>query len=306
MTHSLPGLQELPSWKLRLLEKIQNTAADRAKALEHAFPVHEPGDGAGDLKIQNWRTHLLVLASDLHELQLRARAMGVPHSAVEAVREAGQWGLRWGDSVHSPAVMRYGEPPELAFLVDRIVKDVWDLEHMAVIRVEHELRNHNRRFPHDPEAAAQFDRNMAALWQRASASAAVVLLSGVEAEEIWGRDEHGWRDLAEVTVRTYSDADLYERWRTLAWRGREHTLGRTTDNLGLSAGTDLPGHHPPLPEALIERAREALSTESDGQGAGDQVEVALASTGEASWINEPDGHNDPPPRDPGPPVELEL
>ncbi|MFI6213331.1 hypothetical protein ACIBCD_15185 [Nocardia brasiliensis] len=304
MTHSLPGAHDLPSWKLRMLGRIQNTAAERAKASEHGFPQYERADGAGDLKVQTWRTHLLVLASDLHELERHARAMGVPEGALEAVREAGEWGLRWGESVHSPPLTRRSEEPVRSFMVDGIANDVWEIEHMAVIRVEHELRNHTRRFPHDPEATAQFDRNMAALWERAAASAAVIELTGAEAHEIWGRDAHGWRHLSAVTVHTYSDVDLYERWRTLAWGGREHTVRRTTDNLGVSTGTD--GPRPPLPEVLIDRAREALSTRADDPRAEDPVEAALASTVQASWVNEPDGHDGPVPRDPGHPVEPEL
>ncbi|WP_159080551.1 hypothetical protein [Nocardia suismassiliense] len=305
MNRPIPEVENLPSWKLRLLETIQNTAADHAKAARHGFPDHEPHDGGGDIKVQTWRTHLLVLRADLHEIELRARGVGVPSAAIEAAREAGEWGQRWGDSVHSPPVMRHGEEPVRAHMVSGIAADVWQLEHMAMIRVAHETRCHDRRFPHDPRAVEQFDRNMAALWQRAAAVAQVIELTGTEARELWGRDRHGWQQLGEVTVGSYSDTELYERWRTHTWRGLEHNARRGTDNLGVPAGTDLAGPRPPSPPILIEHATEALSMQSAGRRADSQVEAALANTPEPTWTEEP-GPDPNPTREAGHGVDRDL
>ncbi|WP_378741200.1 hypothetical protein [Nocardia brasiliensis] len=306
MTRPIPASQDLPSWKLRLLEKIQNTAADHAKALRHAFPDYDPPDGAANIKVQTWRTHLMVLRSDLREIELHATGVGVPSAAIAAAREAGQWGQRWGDSMHSPPAMRHGEEPVRAHMVGGIAQDVWQLEHMAVIRVEHQIRNHDHRFPYDAAATSQFDRNMAALWQRAAAVAQVVELSRVEAQEIWGRDHHGWRHLSAVTVHTYDDAELYERWRTYTWRGLEHSARRDTDNLALSSGTDLSSLGPPRPAVLIDNATDALSTQSAGQRADSQVEAALANPPETTWTAEPSAERDAISRDPGHGASHEL
>ncbi|MFI6041944.1 hypothetical protein ACIA8C_09935 [Nocardia sp. NPDC051321] len=120
------------------------------------------------------------------------------------------------------------------------------------------------------------------------------------------RDHHGWKQLSAVTVQTYSDIELYERWCPHIWRGLEHEARRGTENLGVSAGTDLMSPRPPRPEIMIVNATEALSTQSAEHGTEVQIVAALANSPQASATEEPSTDPDPTTRDPGRDADHEL
>ncbi|WP_157171124.1 hypothetical protein [Nocardia araoensis] len=298
MSQPSPELEGLPSWKLRLLERIQNTAADHTRVLRQGYPIYQTHYGTGEIPIQTWRTHLRALDADRSEIELHAAAVGLSDSAITAARAAGQRGQRWGDSVHSPPTMRHGEDPVRAHMVEGIAADIWQLEHMAAISVEHRLRGLDDTVTDDPAAREQFDRNMAALWTRANETAHAIELSAEERAQLWDRDDAGWLKLVSVTVRGYDDTALLERWRTYAWRGIEHDVRRALATLAVSQVADQePDTAPPAPHLLIERAAEALSTTTPSEvaaeaGIGAAVDAALSRDLTAVWASEPAGEPD--------------
>ncbi|WP_327116504.1 hypothetical protein OHB12_04775 [Nocardia sp. NBC_01730] len=308
MNKPVPGMEELPSWKLRLLERIQNTSADHVRVLLQGHPTYEPQHGSGEIPMQTWRTHLRALAADQHEIEIHASAVGVPAAAITEARERGERGLRWGDSVHSPPTMRHGQDPVRAHMVEGAAADVWQLEHMAAISVAHRLRSIDARFPPDPQAHQQFDRNMAALWRRANDTGHVIGLTGDEHAELWGRDWQGWKQLVGATVHRYSDAALHERWRAYAWGGIEHEARRGIDNLAAGAALERPGAGPQTLEELIGRATEAVINGHDGTGT--QISAAI---GDAlphdvigPWVSQADGEPVLRPPEPGSSAQYEL
>ncbi|MFF0528696.1 hypothetical protein ACFYT3_09915 [Nocardia amikacinitolerans] len=305
MNHSLSGLERLPSWKVRLLERIQNLSAVQARVLLQGHPEYQPHYGEGHIPIRTWRAHLRELEADRTEIELHASAVGVPAVAIAEVRAAGQRGLQWDDSAHAAPTLRHGEDPARAQLLEEIASDVWQLEHMAVISVEHRLRGFDGRVARDGGADAQFDANMVALWERANTAAHVIGLTGEEASQLWERDPAGWQQLAAM-VRGYDDAALHERWRTYAWPGIEAQARRGSDNLVFARETgaqlDLA---PPTPHALIHHATEAIPTidptmSAPAAGIGSAVEAALPDDSGRSWGSEASAQTDHRTTDPGP------
>ncbi|MCC3328260.1 hypothetical protein [Nocardia abscessus] len=309
MSQPSPELEGLPSWKLRLLERIQNTAADHTRVLRQGYPTYQPHYGSGEIPIQTWRTHLRALDADRGEIELHAAAVGLPDSAITAARAAGQRGVRWGDSVHSPRTMRHGEDPVRAHMVEGVAADIWQLEHMAAVKVEHRLRGLDDTLADDPAAREQFDRNMDALWIRAAETAHVIGLSAEERAQLWERDGAGWLKLVSVTVRGYDDIALSERWRAYAWRGIEHDARRALDTLAINeVTTPEPVSAPPAPHLLLDRATRALSTTTPGQvaaeaGLGAAVDAALPADLTAVWDSEPAGEPDIRPPESGSSIE---
>lgn len=278
VTEPTASLERLPGWKLRLLERIQNTGADHHRVLTMGYPDYHPDHGSGDIRIQIWRTHLHTLDSDRAELERYAAAAGVPIVAIRQARAAGQRGVRWEDSVLSPRVSGHGEDPVRAHMIEDIAADIWTLEHMAAVNVEHTIRGADGRFPHHRDAEAQFDRNMVALWHRADDTAQILGLPTRERSDLWDRDRSGWQRLTAVTVRTYNDTALHERWRGFAWPGIEHEALRSLDNLAVRHPIPHRGPEPPTPRQLLERADEALSTlahRSDATGAGRDFDAVV-------------------------------
>ncbi|WP_327097023.1 hypothetical protein OIE68_45390 [Nocardia vinacea] len=310
MTELIPGMDGLPSWKVRLLERIQNASADHVELLLRGHPSYEPDYGSGEIPMQTWRNHLQVLRGDRHDIEIRASAVGVPPEAIDQAREMGERGLRWGDSVHSPPTIRDGEDPVRAHIVEGIADDMWQLEHMAAIKVAHRRRGADGRFPPDPQAQEQFDRNMTALWVRAYDTSDDIGVTTDEGTELWCRDQAGWTQLVTATVHRYGDAALHEQWRAYAWRGIEHEAWRSIDSLPGDRGPD-PVEPPPAPHELIERATQALTgTSTPNEASTDPsveqaVETALPSVGVQGWEVEPDYEPDVGPAELGESVGFE-
>ncbi|WP_433678325.1 hypothetical protein [Nocardia sp. CA-119907] len=294
MSEPIPGLDDLPSWKLRLLDRIQDTCAEHARVLQLGYPTYEPHSGSGEIPLQNWRTHLRALEADREEIVIHALAVGIGSAAIGQAHAAGQRGLRWGDSVGSPPTMPRGEDPVRAHMVEGIAADIWQLEHMAAIAAERRFGRPPSRIQHHPDAGEveQYGRNMAALWNRANNVAHAIGLTAQERAELWGRDEAGWQKLTAVTVRGYDDDALVERWRAYAWPGIEHEVRRSIDTLPASrVAVDEPGAAPPAPHVLIDRATDALTITTSAEegaraGIDETVDAAFAPDPVAAWDSE--------------------
>ncbi|WP_435592144.1 hypothetical protein [Nocardia sp. bgisy118] len=310
MNQPLPELERLPGWKVRLLERIQNLSAVHAQVLMQGHPEYHPHYGEGDIPIQSWRAHLRALEADRGEIEIHATAVGVPATAIAEAQAAGQRGLQWDEVSHAVPTLRHGEDP-VRHMVDGIASDVWQLEHMAVISVEHRLRGFDGRVARDAGADAQFDANMVALWARANTTAHVIGLTAEEGSQLWERDRAGWQHLAGV-VRGYDDAELHERWRTYAWPGIEQQARRGSDHLVFAHQThaelDLA---PPTPHVLIHRATEAISTIDPTMSTttaeiGSAVGAALPDDSGRDWVSEAGAETDHRTTDSGPEPGYEL
>ncbi|AFU02850.1 hypothetical protein [Nocardia brasiliensis] len=280
-------LSELPYWQLRLLEQLQNTLAQHRRLLLDGPGPYQPDHGSGEIQLQLWQTDLHWLAGQRIDILARARAtVGLPESAVTHAIQQGSRQLRW-DAGRYQTGNHAGEDLHRAQMVESLAGDVWRLEHMAAIRVQHRAHRNARRSPSPGNAETQFDRNLNAIWQRAATTAGLLDLTGAECGQLWGRDSAGWQRLFDATVDRYSASGLYERWHAAAWSGVEYDARRSIDNLG-AAGFALgePGPRPPRPEVLLGRAGATPTARSPGQGADEPIQAAVFSEASTLWDNE--------------------
>ncbi|MBY8862035.1 hypothetical protein K7711_36550 [Nocardia sp. CA2R105] len=267
----------LPSWKVRLLERIHDISAAHVRVLDQAYPRYELDDGQGDVPVLIWRAQLRTLEVEREDLVEQALGVGVPTDVIYRASEAGAHGVGWERDASSSATNAPGEDLARKYLVERIANDIWRLEHMAVLSADHLLRE----LDSTESDARQFDRNMHALWNRVNDTAGAIGVRDEERTELWGRDEAGWLRLAAVTVRGYLDSDLQERWRAYAWAGIEHAAARSREfaNLDPTVVAER-GAAPPIPQALIGCATRAI-TELAGQQHDSNLSAAAEGTREA-------------------------
>ncbi|MGW4370343.1 hypothetical protein ACWEKT_32330 [Nocardia takedensis] len=275
---------DLAGWKAGLLAKIQARSLELARVLSRGYPEYVPAAGRGEVALANWRAHLSDLEADRHELILRASASGIPAAMISEAIDNGSQGRVWGESARNPPTSRYGDSSERTESIARLAEDVWTLEHMAVIEVEHRARgldNDRDHAVHD-----QYRRNMEALWTRADRTAALVDPDSAEARELFGRDVAGWRRLAAITVTDYSDSVLEQLWRVHAWGGVESDVVRT---LAYLPDTGAVSQHarPATREVMLEHAGTALDVVGygvfgGGSGVEDAARTALSGARETT------------------------
>ncbi|WP_338760839.1 hypothetical protein V7968_32505 [Nocardia vulneris] len=306
---------EIAGWRARLLDRIVELGTRRLLGQQHNYPVYRPGDRRGAVAIESWRARSRDLKALSGELEARAELTGIDPRLIAAAREAGVLGERWSEQVVDAPRVRADDPGR-APLLDAIAEDMWALEHMAALDVALGQRAPTgRRIGADP-FAEQYDRNMAALWNRVNATAATAGLSETEQGELWGRDDRGWQLLVSRTTEHYLDldrlGDLEEQRRFYAWAGIEWDAQRVTaaltadhDDVVVSAG------RAPSPDVLIGRAIGAhkanrAADEVDIFGP-DGTEIPLRATESVfdapaveSWGAEPAGEPLPRPPELGP------
>lgn len=196
-------------------------------------------------------------------------------------------------------------------MVEGVAAEVWQLEHTAAINAERRFGRAPSRIRHRSEAeeVEQFGRNMAALRNWARDTAHVIGLSSEERAQLWGCDREGWQRL---TIATYDDAGLQERWRAYAWRGIEHEVRLCIDSLAAGrVNPDEPGVAPPTPYVLIERATDAVIAAGRGETKADQVigeAIGIAPPHDLGpvWDSEPVIASDVRPPQPGSSAGYEL
>ncbi|MFD4351550.1 hypothetical protein ACFWPX_03275 [Nocardia sp. NPDC058518] len=304
MSHPLDGADRLPPWQLRLLERIQSISELHHRTVFHGRPQYSAGNGAGSVQLETWHTHLRALEGERSELELHAYGVHVPQRMIRYAAETGGRGVRWGESAEtarlSPAPP--GVDPVSQAMLEQIAGDVWRLELSALVRAEHLHRVHTGALPDDERGERQLHDNMAALWRRATGTAALIEIDPVAGEQIWGRSPESWHNLAELTAASYTDLELRERFGSLAWTGIEAEVSRNFDNLASTATTI----GPPTPNEMADRAEAALAAVSfaDGQGArfdhsiGGAVEATGTEVG-TEWEPDLDPQPHPPNRGPG-------
>ncbi|MEV0688280.1 hypothetical protein AB0I35_30925 [Nocardia sp. NPDC050378] len=308
MSHPLAGAEDLPSWQLRLLERIQNSSYDHYRTLFHSFPQYSPASGP-NVQLEAWRTNLRALQDERSEIELHAHAREIPQRMIDYATETGARGARWGDTPET-ALLPMAPPGTDAtrlYLLDQLAEDVWRLEHTALVRAEYLHRVHTGAVQDNEPGERQLHDNMAALWRRATGTAALIDLDPGEAEQLWGRDHHAWQRLAELTAASYTDTELRQRFAEMSWKGIEADVSRTFDNLATTTVADL---GPPTPWEFAQRAEQALAAvgvaDELGPHAGHGIGTAVEATGAlpgARWEPDPDVQPHPPDRGSGPGVD---
>ncbi|MRH92204.1 hypothetical protein GFY24_33030 [Nocardia sp. SYP-A9097] len=145
----------VPTWRVRLLDRIQNLAADHSRVLRQGY---EGSEGGGEASVLAWRTQLQLLAISREEVVTQARAVGISRIDVDDAVFLGEQGFRAPvDSVQPGDRVR-------EMMIDGVVNDTWQLQHMAAIHVvrDQQLLSDAHYFE-DPQVLAQYERNMAAL-----------------------------------------------------------------------------------------------------------------------------------------------
>lgn len=305
MSHPLSGAEELPSWQLRLLERIQNSSYDHYRTLFHSYPQYSTAASGPNVQLEAWRTNLAALEVERGEIELHAHGLDIPQRMIDYATEAGARGARWGDP---PETARLPMAPPGAdwtrmHMLEQISGDVWRLEHAALVRAEYLHRVHTGTLPDNEPGERQLHDNMAALWRRTAGTAALIDLELGEAQQLWGRGPDSWQRLADLTAASYTDAELQQRFGELSWKGIEADVSRAFDNLATRTSTDL---GPPTPFEIAESAEKALAAVSFadehaprvGQGIGTAVEATGAGTG-AVWPPGPEQQPHPPDRGSG-------
>ncbi|MFI8974171.1 hypothetical protein ACIGO9_14890 [Nocardia asteroides] len=302
MSSPLSGAEELPSWQLRLLERIQATSYIHHRTLFHGYPQYSAGVSGPSIQLQAWRTNLAALESERGEIELHAHSLDIPQRMIDYAVETGARGVRWGET---PETARLPMAPEGAnwtrmHLLEQISGDVWTLEHAALVRAEYLHRRDTGALPDNEAGERQLHDNMAVLWRRIKATATLADLDPGTAQQLWGRGPESWQRLAELTAASYTDAELQQRFGELSWKGIEAEVSRAFDNQATSKTTDL---DPPTPWQVAERAEKALaavgfadeSAPSIGYEIGSAVQATGAGTG-AGWEPEPEQSPHPPDR----------
>ncbi|MFE2999736.1 hypothetical protein ACFXG4_32645 [Nocardia sp. NPDC059246] len=274
-----------PAWRLRLLERIQDLAADRARVLHQGY---QTGAGGGDAAVLAWRTQLHLLADAREEVETHATAIGIAAEHIDDARLLGNRGFR----VHSDA--RSGNPVREK-MIDDVVADTWQLQHMAALHVVGALHPGTIGPGTDSEAAAQFERNMAAVWMRATAVSHAISLTAEERAGMWATDTTGWQRVLAATVDTYDTQDLEERWRVYAWPGLADEAHRDLRALGIDPADAFAPEPIPSPRAIYEQISIALDASDDAALAhtiDTAIDAALPVEAELGWIPEsPDVSN---------------
>ncbi len=296
MSHPLDGAEMLPLWQLRLLEQIQSISELHHRTVFHAYPQYSATYGAGSVQLETWRTHLRAVEDERAELVLHARGVEVPERMIDYAAQVGGRGVRWGET---PETARLSVAPPGKDLVsqgyiEQIAGDVWRLEQAALVRAEHLHRVHTGALPDDEAVARQLHNNMAALWRRATGSVALITIEQVDVGQLWGRGPKSWQRLAELTVASYTDTQLQQRFGVLAWKGIEADVSRNFDTLPSTSANI----GPPTPMELADRAEAALATLDFVDGRGSRfdhgIDDAVEATGSGDGI-EWDTDPGPPP-----------
>ncbi|MEV0768523.1 hypothetical protein [Nocardia salmonicida] len=300
MSHPLVGAEELPSWQLRLLERIQAVSEIHYRTVFHGRPQYSASNGAGSVQLETWRTHLRALEYERAELELHATGADVPQAMIDHAVQVGSRGVRWGETPETARLVRPGADLLSQDMRELIASDVWRLEQSALVRAEHLHRVHTGALPDDESGSRQLHDNMAALWRRATGTAALTDISPAEAEQLWGRGPKSWQRVAELTAASYTDLELQARFGVLAWKG---VLVEVSADFDKYAGTAT-RIGPPTPLQMADRAEAALAAVNSADGHRPRFERPIATAVEATSADtgtewEPNPDPEPHPPDPG-------
>lgn len=279
----------LPAWNVRLLARIHALAAQRTHVRREGHRAHPGG-------MDGWRNHLEVLDAAGRDAEIQAASLGIPGTLITEAREQGRRELRWSGHRHRPDVAGV-LPSALHEGIDELANTVWKLEHMAALSVARRDRHSLKGVSCEPDStgAAQFQRNVAALWVRARTLVESLPIPAAEREGLWMREPAQWRVLMAATVHTYDDYVLDLIWTDHADPAIEAIAVRLMSGHGpdehLSAvhRRDLP----PTPHQMLAHASHALGAQSwphttpADHPIGSAIEADLPSEAAIEWTTDP-------------------
>ncbi|MFE3228588.1 hypothetical protein [Nocardia sp. NPDC059228] len=287
-----------PRWRLRVLDRIQNLAADRVRVLQQGYQITGMN---GDAQVLAWRTQLHLLADARAEVEAHARAVGIADAHIEDARLLGHRGFRVYSDAHA------GNPVRDK-MIDGVADDTWQLQHMAAIHMVGALWPSPIGAGAGSQVAAQFERNMAAVWMRATAVSHAISLTAEEYAGMWATDVPGWQRVLAATVDTFDHAGLEERWRIYAWPGLAEEAHRDLRALGIDPAEAFAPDPIPLPHTMYEQASAAIDAAGHtvmAQVIDHAIDTALPTEAELAWTTEPaeGSGGSAPPVDPSPGAE---
>lgn len=287
-----------PPWRQRLLDRIQNLAADQIRVFRLGY---QSVDGDGESPALAWYTRLRELAGAREEIEAHAWGVGIAQAHIDDARISGHQGFHVDSDTEPGNAVREK-------IIDRIAADTWQLQHMVAIHAARTVQSSPSGAEIDSESTDPFERTMAAVWMRATAFSHAINLTAEEYAGMWASDEEAWLRVLSATLASYDHADREERHRIYSGPTLVDEAHRDLRALGLDPAAPL--EHGPIPSphdmyqhvsTLLEEIRDT-PMEYTIENA---VDIMLPAGIELPWITEsPDlPNNSPPHTDPADGVE---
>lgn len=294
--------QTVVQWQSQLLMRIRLLAAEHTRIFDAGWDNFEALSGDSDSR-RAWQTHLDGLEAQREQAEQTALTAGIEPAWIEDAREIGIRSTR----PRVDAGVRQNPSRDNAaqdFYVDMLHLDLWHLERMAAISAARADRIATGRwsFGTNPEAAAQFARNMQLRYERVTALAHAAHITAHEADVLWGASAEGERRGHAIHLETYDELALVNEWNSYAKTSGELAVPPyiPTDP---DTGTPIAGAEvtPPTPQQMIDTAAASLraqfidaaldqadATDPAAAAAITEAVDAALPDGEHAWDSEPD------------------
>jgi len=262
----------------RMLEEIHTLAVRGTRILEGTRGYW---DRTGAIAPPNWFAAFTALGERGRELEVLARAGGVPSRWIDHARAAGERGQRWGASQWP-----IPEPVDRLRLIDNLAADTRRLGDIVAV---HAAYGEHAATADPPETLVRLERALILERERIHGLAALLGLDETEQQRVWPSQDPAWPYAVATPVSTLTGSQLQTRWREHANGVLTHTVDQVHLLRSARIGTVTPTDPllPSLPEMTeqITRALQNLAepVEHLAAGAGttitDAVDAALLEPG---------------------------
>ncbi|TQM32688.1 hypothetical protein [Nocardia bhagyanarayanae] len=199
-------MADMASWQTRLLEQIQNLAADYRRLALHGPTDHDASaHTVVDMGLTRWRAGLSDRLHERRELEAQAYVVGVPPRLVDTAREHGLAGIHWNDGELVRLSRTGGRSASRDGALERIREQVYQLQRSAMLAAATPTSWHAG----EVGVTDQLTRNMQGRWRLAEALGFVASTSAPEHARLWDDTRWRWQRLAETTVSGSTALDLH-------------------------------------------------------------------------------------------------
>ncbi|MEV0768522.1 hypothetical protein [Nocardia salmonicida] len=249
----------------QLLKAVQNLAR------EHHHLVGRPAAAGGTELAAADLAHLDVGRRTREHLESVATAVGVPRSALDYTRAAGERGHRWqpGQPLLTTATVARDS------LLAGHTRAVSELQTMAGVGAV--LARHG---PLSRDGFDAFRRVMGINWQRVGAVGHALALTATERTRAWQPTETPWASAVAQRIGGLERGELTARWRAIV--DTDFTTTAISVTVLAAAGVtpdDISAQLPVLPDRMVEQVAAALAPEpSEPDGGGTEIGAAVDAT----------------------------
>ncbi|WP_405135467.1 hypothetical protein [Nocardia sp. NBC_01388] len=274
--------RDIPAEHVELMAQIQRLALRSGQQLQR---MYESGGEALTATEAITRINALDRERDLTEI--KARAAGVPAEWIDRVRTLGQRGIDW----HEDQPLPDPAPTQRRRTVQRVADDVERLKDMAAVHTAYQHTRSPGDTATDMETvvAAQFRRNMEALWMRAGRTAHAIGMDAAERGALWSVTGAEWQRRVSHYLGGRDIAALHTQWRkygdaTLATEARRSLakLRRAGQH-----GPDVPLPQMPMaPVRMLVEAGAAIDARPaprEGEPITTAIDAALPDSTATTW-----------------------